>query len=351
MTGMKLERSATHRRYNPLVDEWVLCSPGRLDRPWLGAREAASSSAVPAYDPSCYMCPGNERASGARNPDYCGVYVFDNDYPALRPEHDGSVRVDASHPLLVSAPERGRCRVVCFSERHDRHLGSMSGVEVRSVIDLWASESEQLAGAQSWAYVQIFENRGAMMGASNPHPHGQIWAVEHLPSIPARMVERMEAYCKDQGCDLLGDYLDEELRRSERIVESSGHWVQVVPFWAVWPFETLLIPRRLVGTLSELEDDERTDLAELLGRVVRRYDRLFDVPCPYSMGWYERPRQGGAPGFRLHARYLPPVLRSASVRKFLVGYELTAEPQRDLTPEEAAERLRSVSEPVPGTGR
>jgi UDPglucose--hexose-1-phosphate uridylyltransferase len=337
--------TSAHRRYNPLLDEWVLCSPGRLSRPWLGAREAEPRAAAPEHDPDCYMCPGNERASGIRTPRYRGVYVFDNDYPALRQEagpaqHEGPAEI--THPLLVSAPERGRCRVVCFSERHDRHLGSMSPEEVRLVVDTWASESERL-GAAGARYVQIFENRGAMMGASNPHPHGQIWAGEHVPSIPARMAGRLEAHRRSCGRDLLGDYLDEELRRGERIVEAGEHWVQVVPFWAVWPFETLVIPRRLVGTLRDLADGEREELAGILGRLVRRYDALFGVPFPYSMGWYERPRDGeGHEGLRLHARYLPPLLRSASVRKFLVGYELTAEPQRDLTPEEAAERLRVV---------
>jgi UDPglucose--hexose-1-phosphate uridylyltransferase len=343
MTVMRETGSGTHRRYNPLLDEWVLCSPGRLKRPWLGARESVSRLGVPDYDPGCYMCPGNERASGTRNPDYESVYVFDNDYPALRPV-ELSAPGDATHPLLVSAPERGHCRVVCFSPRHDRHLGAMSPEGVRLVVDCWASESERLAAAGDCGYVQIFENRGAMMGASNPHPHGQIWAVEHLPSIPARMAERLEAFRDANGRDLLGDYVEEELHRGERVVESSDHWVQVVPFWAVWPFETLLIPRRLVGSLSELGDEERTDLASLMGRVIRRYDELFDAPFPYSMGWYEKPRNGGAhSGFRLHARYLPPLLRSASVRKFLVGYELTAEPQRDFTAEEAAERLREAS--------
>lgn len=333
--------SSAHRRYNPLLDEWVLCSPGRLERPWLGAREAESSVVLPAHDPGCYMCPGNERASGARNPHYRGVYVFDNDYPALRPEMTRAEEL--AHPLLVSVPERGRCRVVCFSERHDRHLGSMTPQEVRLVVDAWTTESERLAGAGAHRYVQIFENRGAMMGASNPHPHGQIWAAEHVPSIPERMAKRLESYRESSGRDLLGDYVDEELRRGERIVETGEHWVQVVPFWAIWPFETLLVPRRMVATLSALGNEEREELAETLGRLVRRYDRLFDSPFPYSMGWYQKPRDGGShAGFRLHARYLPPLLRSASVRKFLVGYELSAEPQRDLTAEEAAERLRSI---------
>jgi len=342
--------SASHRRYNPLLDEWVLCSPGRLKRPWLGDREDLSSAVLPPHDPGCYLCPGNRRAEGARNPDYRGVFLFDNDFPALtaikaiKAIKDGPATADDEpHPLLVQAPESGRCRVISFSERHDRHLGSLTAAEVEAVVGAWASESERLATEAKAAYVQIFENRGAMMGASNPHPHGQIWAVAQVPTIPRRKAERLRAYRGDRGGDLLGDYLDEELRRRERIVEETDSWVQVVPFWAVWPFETMLVPKRLAGSLAELTSEERSDLARLLGRTVRRYDEVFGAPFPYSMGWYERPRDGGDHrGFRLHAVYLPPLLRSASVRKFLVGYELTAEPQRDFTAEEAAERLRAI---------
>ncbi|HLE68747.1 MAG TPA: UDP-glucose--hexose-1-phosphate uridylyltransferase [Vicinamibacteria bacterium] len=336
--------SASHRRYNPLLDEWVLCSPGRLKRPWLGARDRGPTETPPSFDPACYMCPGNARVEGARNPDYRGVFLFDNDYPALTAMTDVSVQVDANpHPLLVAAPEAGRCRVISFSERHDRHLGSMTSTEVEAVVDAWASESERLAADARAAYVQIFENRGIMMGASNPHPHGQIWAVGHVPTIPRRKSERLRSYREDRGGDLLGDYIEEELRRRERIVEETDSWAQVVPFWAVWPFETMLVPKRLVGSLAELTSEERSDLARLLGRTVRRYDEVFAAPFPYSMGWYERPRDcGDHRGFRLHAVFLPPLLRSASVRKFLVGYELTAEPQRDFTAEEGAERLRAI---------
>lgn len=339
--------SASHRRYNPLLDEWVLCSPGRLKRPWLGDREDASNAVVVPHDPVCYLCPRSRRAEGARNPDYRGVFLFDNDFPALTTIEaidDCPAPADTEpHPLFVAAPERGRCRVISFSERHDRHLGSLSVVEVEAVVDAWASESERLATDARPAYVQIFENRGAMMGASNPHPHGQIWAVSHIPTIPRRKAERLRSYRDDRGTDLLGDYLDEELKRRERIVDEADYWAQVVPFWAVWPFETMLVPKRLVGFLSELSSEERSSLARLLGRSVRRYDELFESPFPYSMGWCERPRDfGDHRGFRLHAVFLPPLLRSASVRKFLVGYELTAEPQRDFTAEEAAERLRAI---------
>jgi UDPglucose--hexose-1-phosphate uridylyltransferase len=331
-----------HRRYNPLLDEWVLCSPGRLERPWLGDRESVPRTGISSYDPDCYICPRNLRASGERNPDYRGVFLFDNDFPALAGDGERDP-ADADHPLFRSVPERGRCRVLSFSERHDRHLGEMATDEVRLVVDAWASESERLATEERAVWVQIFENRGPTMGASNPHPHGQIWSVGHVPTLPARKAARFEAYHEGRGGDLLGDYLAEEIRREERIVETNDSWVQVVPFWAVWPFETMLVPRRHVSSLGELSDEERDTLAALVGKLVRRYDRVFECAFPYSMGWYERPRDGAAhAGFRLHAVFLPPLLRSSSVRKFLVGYELTAEPQRDFTPEEAAERLRGI---------
>ncbi len=328
----------SHRRYNPLLDEWVLCSPGRLKRPWLGQSDEPVPDKPPAFDPKCYMCPGNARAAGERNPEYDGVFLFDNDYPALTLDE----AAPESSPLLVAEPAVGRCRVVCFSPRHDLHLGAMSPSEIRQVIDVWAGETERLARDDSARYVQIFENRGAMMGASNPHPHGQIWATEHVPTIPLKKAQRQHAYREHHGRDLLGDYVDEELRRGVRGVDGDEHWVQLVPFWALWPFETMLVPRRRVGVLSELDDAERDSLCRLVTRVTRRYDALFESPFPYSMGWYQRPSDGKShAGSRLHAVYLPPLVRSATVRKFLVGYEMTSEPQRDFTAEEAAERLRA----------
>jgi UDPglucose--hexose-1-phosphate uridylyltransferase len=267
------------------------------------------------------MCPSNARASGERNPPYRGVFVFDNDFPALAGAPD-PVPADP-HPLFIRAPERGRCRVIAFSDRHDLHLGSLPPSQVESVVDAWGEESRRLASEEWASYVQIFENR--------------------VPTIPRRKAERLGAYFEDRGRDLLGDYLEEEARRRERIVEETEHWVQLVPFWAVWPFETMLIPKRAQGDLANLTPDERSDLARLLIRLVRRYDRLFDAPFPYSMGWYQCPGNGIDPRcFRLHAVYLPPLLRSSSVRKFQVGYELTAEPQRDFAPEEAASLLRAV---------
>ena len=248
-------------------------------------------------------------------------------------------------PIRFSYPEsvEGRCRVVCFSSRHDVHLGGMVAESVRAVVDAWADETERLVRDEHVAYVQVFENRGALMGASNPHPHGQIWAVGAVPTVPAKKAVRQELYRESHPRDLLGDYIEEEMRRDERIVDASEHWLQLVPFWAVWPYETMLVPRRQVPCLDALEPGERDDLARLVRRATRRYDTLFSVSFPYSMGWYQIPRDGDPySGSRLHAVYLPPLLSSASVRKFLVGFELTAEPQRDFSPEEAARKLRSL---------
>ena len=335
-----------HRRYNPLTDEWVLCSPQRTRRPWQGQTEVIPPDDRPAYDPRCYLCPGNERAGGARNPNYTSTFVFDNDFPALLPgpypEEEGEAP-PAGREFLVAKPTTGRCRVICFSPRHDLSLPLLPVGSIREVVDTWAREVEELGREEGINYVQIFENKGEMMGCSNPHPHGQIWATRHLPTIPARKRKSQAEYFARHGTDLLGDYLEEELRRGERLVCANEHWVALVPFWAVWPFETMLIPRRLVGDLPSLTPEERDALAAIIKELTARYDNLFRVSFPYSMGWHGRPTDGGPhPYWRLHAVYYPPLLRSATVRKFMVGYEMTAEPQRDITPEEAAARLREV---------
>lgn len=327
-----------HRRYNPLLDEWVLCSPHRLERPWLGETAPPPDDPLPAYDPSCYLCPGNVRANGARNPDYPGTFVFDNDFPALLASSDAG---PPRHPLLHAAPATGVCRVICFSPRHDTTLAHMSPAEVLRVVDTWADEVATLGARPDIAYVQVFENKGAIMGCSNPHPHCQVWATGHVPTYPARRASTQRAYFDAHGRDLLGDYLAVELDTRERVVFADDHWTVVVPFWAVWPFETMIAPRRRVPDLPSLTAEERAALAAILARLNARYDGLFRTSFPYSMGWHGRPADGqDHPWWRLHATYAPPLLRSASVRKFLVGYELAAEPQRDLTPETAAERLR-----------
>jgi UDPglucose--hexose-1-phosphate uridylyltransferase len=332
--------SAPHRRLNRLTGESVLVSPRRTARPWLGQVEAVTAEQRPSYDPACYLCPGNERAGGARTPDYKATFVFDNDFAALRPDTVPERFERAG--LLAADSERGICRVVCFSPRHDLTLGQMDHQAVRQVVDTWAGQYLEL-GALDWvSHVQIFENRGAMMGASNPHPHGQIWANERLPSEPALELHHQRAYADRGGC-LLCDYLEAELAEQERVVCQNDHFVALVPFWAVWPFETLVLPRRHVGALPALDEAERDGLGGILRRLTRRYDRLFAVTFPYSMGFHQPPTTCSEhPEWHLHAHFYPPLLRSATVRKFMVGYELLAEAQRDITPETAAQQLRDL---------
>ena len=336
-------RTLPHRRYNPLTDEWVLVSPHRLERPWQGQVEPDRRETRLAFDAGCYLCPGNTRANGERNPPYASTFTFDNDFPALLSERGAAA--EAASPLLVSEPVAGRCRVVCFSPRHDLTLAEMDAAKVRCVVDAWASETETLGRDPALRYVQVFENKGAMMGCSNPHPHGQIWATSAIPLVPARKLATQRAWFERHGSDLVGDYLAEELRSGERVVCRNESWVALAPYWAVWPFELMLVPTRRVADLPSLDARERDLLADLLRRVCVRYDNLFRVSFPYSMGFHGRPTDGEEhPWWRLHAVYFPPLLRSASVRKFLVGFELTAEPQRDLTPEQAAARLRAQDE-------
>jgi UDPglucose--hexose-1-phosphate uridylyltransferase len=332
-----------HRRHNPLLDEWVLCSPHRLQRPWQGQVEPPTAESRPAYDPDCYLCPGNARAGGQRNPGYQTTFVFDNDFPALLPD----VPPDNgwTEGLLRARNERGVCRVLCFSPRHDLTLARMSPAEIRMVVDAWAEQVSELGARPEVRHVQVFENKGPEMGASNPHPHCQIWATERVPTYPARRLAAQRRHVEAGGTDLLGDYLEQERSAGERIVCENERWTLVVPFWAVWPFETMLIPRRHVADLPGLDGDERAALADMVGRLSRRYDNLFQRPFPYSMAWHGRPTDGADhPYWRLHATWYPPLLRSATVRKFIVGYELASEPQRDLTPEQAAARLRETPE-------
>ncbi len=338
--GLDLFRTNPHRRFNPLTGEWVLVSPQRLARPWLGQVEEVPEARRPAYDPDCYLCPGNVRAGGERNPHYEHTFVFTNDFPALVP--------DVPHGRLASGlfaarTVRGTCRVVCFSPRHDLTLAEMAPEDIRRVIDVWAEQTAELGRRYRW--VQIFENKGEMMGCSNPHPHGQIWGCEQLPVEPAREDARQRAYYTRHRRPLLLDYADEESALGERVVVQDPHWLVVVPFWAVWPFETLLLPRRPVARLCDLDEIERDALALTLKRLLVRYDNLFQIPFPYSMGWHGAPfGRGSTVHWQLHAHFFPPLLRSATVRKFMVGYEMLGERQRDLTPEEAATRLRALPE-------
>jgi UDPglucose--hexose-1-phosphate uridylyltransferase len=330
-----------HRRFNPLTRQWVLVSPHRTQRPWQGQTETRDTPSQPDYDPECYLCPGNSRAGGARNPQYDTTFVFDNDFAALKPstpidrfERDG---------LLIAESEPGICRVICFSPKHNLTIANMEQAGLRRVVDTWVEQFVDLGQRESIAYVQFFENRGAMMGASNPHPHCQIWSNHTVPNEVLTEQESQLAWRAAHHRCLLCDYTRLELASRERVLEENASFLTVVPFWAVWPFETMAIPKRHLTGLDALTDAEREDLADILKRTTARYDKLFHVSFPYSLGFHQRPTDGAPHDeWHFHAHFYPPLLRSATVRKFLVGYEMLATPQRDITPEAAAERLRAL---------
>jgi UDPglucose--hexose-1-phosphate uridylyltransferase len=343
-----------HRRLNPLTGEWVLVSPHRARRPWQGQVEKAPREVLPAYDPTCYLCPGNRRAEGLANPAYTGTFAFDNDFAALLPPDPG-----ADHAARLSAPgvaalpatlfqaeaEPGLCRVICFSPRHDLTLPELGQADVEAVVRTWTEQTADLGSRDFIHYVQVFENKGAVMGCSNPHPHSQIWATGHIPNEPAKELAAQEAYAAKHGRCLLCQYMAAERASGERVVAANEHFTAVVPFWAIWPFEVLLLSHRHLGSLPDLRPEEAAALAAIMRAVTVRYDNLFEVSFPYSMGFHQAPVDGAAHDHcHFHAHYYPPLLRSATVRKFMVGFELLAQAQRDLTPETAAERLRSLGE-------
>ena len=333
-----------HRRYNPLTGEWVLVSPHRTERPWLGQVEKGPGQGRPAYDPGCYLCPGNTRAGGIHNPPYASTFVFTNDFAALLPDTPSADH--PLHPLLQARSIPGTCRVICFSPRHDLTLAEMSQPDIRLVIDAWAGQVSELGERYRW--VQVFENKGEIMGCSNPHPHGLVWTMNALPNEPGKEDARQREHYGEHHRLLLLDYAEVELSMEERIVASNPDWLALVPYWAVWPFEILLLPRRPVLRLPDLVDGERDSLAEILKLVLIRYDNLFETSFPYSMGWHGAPTdQGEYPHWQLHAHFYPPLLRSSTVKKFMVGYEMLAEPQRDITPEQSAERLRELTARLP----
>ena len=342
MTDLLSQRP--HRRRNALTGDWVTVSPQRAQRPWQGEERPASGSNGVTYDSDCYLCPGNTRASGNVNPLYTAPWAFDNDFPAVQADLDsGSAAVDATDPGEPSALFRselvaGRCRVLCYHPDHSKTLADMTEQETLAVVQLWASEVGALRQSHQW--VQVFENRGEMMGCSNAHPHGQIWAVDALPNEGAKELAQQQAFFDAEGVALLEVYRAQEERLAERLVIQEEYWTVLVPYWAMWPFETLLLPRRQIDHLDALTESEQLSLAQILPRLLRGYNALFDTCCPYTMGWHGAPGSGPAPHWQLHAHFYPPLLRSAGVRKHMVGYEMLSEAQRDLTPEEAAERLR-----------
>ena len=341
---MEAKGQYPHRRWNPLRQSWVLVSPHRTQRPWQGEVGQKSAPSQVAYDPACYLCPGNARAGGAVNPAYDTVFSFVNDYAALLPEPPEKSDLPSA-PLLLSAPARGLCKVLCFHPNHSLTVARMTRPEIRTVIDAWTRELAEIATLGWIEYVQIFENRGAMMGASNPHPHCQIWSTGFVPDEPAAETAAQRDHLARTGRCLLCDYLETERATPERIVFENEHFTALVPWWAVWPFEVLLLSRRHAAALPEFTSGERDGLADALKRLTTRYDNLFETSFPYTMGFHQAPTDGAAyPAWHFHAHYFPPLLRSATVRKFMVGFEMLGMPQRDITPEAAAQRLRDCSE-------
>ncbi len=340
----EFDATQTHRRRNALTGEWVMVSPQRALRPWQGEQGGDDAPGGPSYEPSCYLCPGNARADGAMNPNYAGPWAFDNDFPAVLPRdeleraggHPGALQ--GGDGLFSSAPVSGRCRVLCYSPDHNKTLSQLSEAEIAAVVALWAEEVRGLRRGHHW--VQVFENRGAMMGCSNPHPHGQVWAVDSLPSEAAKEALHQDHWWATHQTVLLDVYREREEERGERLVATNADWSVVVPYWAAWPYETLLIPKRQIDHLDNVARDEQASLASILKTLLLAYDRLFETTCPYTLGWHGAPGQNPAPAWQLHAHCYPPLLRSATIRKHMVGYEMLAEAQRDLTPEVAAAALR-----------
>ncbi|WP_035348420.1 UDP-glucose--hexose-1-phosphate uridylyltransferase [Edaphobacter aggregans] len=333
-----------HRRFNPLKREWVLVSPHRTQRPWQGQVEKVVQPAALEYDPDCYLCPGNMRAGGARTEKYTSTYVFENDYAALKPDVPRFRDDEGASGLLIAEGESGVCRVLCFSPRHDLTLAKMEVADIRKVVDLWDEQTQELGGRADISYVAVFENRGAMMGASNPHPHGQIWASRSVPNEAVLEQAAQAAYLAEHGTCLLCAYRELEVKLGERVVAANASFVAVVPFWAVWPFEVMILPVRHVADLAAMTPQERDDLAVMLKSLTSTYDKVFDAPFPYSMGLHPQPYDSVEhPEWHFHLHFYPPLLRSATVRKFMVGFELLGSPQRDITPESAAETLRKAA--------
>ena len=340
MSGKFSVNDHPHRRFNPLTGEWLLVSPHRTKRPWQGQQELNQWPESPAHDPACYLCPGNARVGGEVNPDYATTFVFTNDFAALMPEVPDAPAVD--DPLFQLQAERGTSRVICFSPDHSKTLPLLNDNEMQAVITTWMAQTAELG--KTYASVQVFENKGAVMGCSNPHPHGQVWAQNHLPTLVHKADLNQRAYFARHGQPMLLDYAHKEAQKGERLVVENQDWLVVVPFWAAWPFETLVLPKAACPRITDLTAGQQQSLSVILRDLTARYDNLFECSFPYSMGWHGAPFNGDDPTpWQVHAHFFPPLLRSATVRKFMVGYEMLAEPQRDLSPEQAAERLRQQS--------
>lgn len=333
-----------HRRYNPLIKEWVLVSPHRAKRPWQGQNEVVATHALPNYDPECYLCPGNVRANGEINPQYENCFVFDNDFAALK-QDEIEQEATEDNSFFIAKSERGVAKVVCFSPNHNLTLPELTSSEIESVITAWQKQYTELGSIDYINYVQIFENKGSVMGCSNPHPHGQIWAQSSLPTQVEKTHTSLNEYFSKNNSNLLLDYLAQELERKERIVIENNHFVALVPFWAIWPFETMIIAKRNVTNITEFTEIEKSDFALILKQLTTKYDNLFHTSFPYSSGIHQAPTDNQPhPEWQFHMHFYPPLLRSATVKKFMVGYEMMGESQRDITPEKSADALRNCSD-------
>jgi len=335
-----------HKRWNPLLEEWLLVSPHRTKRPWSGKIEEVSEEQKPEYAPDCYLCPGNKRAGGATNPDFENTFVFANDFSAMHTDVPPSEAIDTGNKgLLVGKPERGICRVIVFSPRHDLTIPEMDLKTVRGIVDLWTGQYRDMGSIDYINHVMIFENKGEIMGCSNPHPHGQIWANETIPTIPAKKLASQKRYFEKNGSCLLCDYIKIEKEQKERILFENDSFIALVPYWAVWPFEAMLLPKEHIPSLLDINEAISDDLASSLVKLTTKFDNIFKTSFPYSMGIHQSPTDDkNHPECHLHLSFFPPLLRSATIKKFLVGFELNAEPQRDISPEVAAEIIRSQSD-------
>jgi len=331
----------SHRRLNILTGDWLLVSPHRMKRPWQGKSESTQKPRSETFDPGCYLCPGNTRAKGKQNPEYKGTHTFINDFSALQSlELTDQV---STNQLLVARPEQGICKVICYHPQHNLTMNQLSEQQLINVINCWGKETNELGALDYINYVQIFENKGQIMGCSNPHPHGQIWAQQSLTTEVAKEQKQQFQYFESNSRTLLSDYLQTEISTKERIVYTNEHMTVLVPYWAVWPYETIVISNRSYGLISDMTDSEKQSLADALKKLTTAYDKLFDCSFPYSMGIHQQPTDGKVhPEWHFHMHFYPPLLRSATVKKFMVGYEMMGEPQRDISAEVAAKRLRGL---------